>query len=106
MPRRDNARNPLEIRLRLESLPRRVSPITYYKRLLRCLDSGGDLALPDLWEVRVEWRNRNSRGRTRFWQDGEFSEVVADSAERGGFNSILRGAIQSRLNRVIREGKR
>jgi hypothetical protein len=96
MPRRDNRTNPLEIKTKAVSVPRSVSRKRYLQTLLKVIDNGADL--PRGWEVEIWWRNRLSRGSTRFWRSDDFVDAIADS--RSGFVSILRRAIVSKIRRL------
>lgn len=99
MARKDNARNPLQLKLRARSLPRGVTPRKYFGALLNHIKYGA--ALPESWEVEVGWRNPKTRaGRTKRWQYDDFENAVADSRE--GFNALLYDAIARRF----REAKR
>lgn len=94
MPKR---RNPLQLRVEALSLPKNVKPVRYLKELIRAVDTGEDLPLR--WDVRLHWRNPATRsGRTRYWQEDDFSAAVADSSS--GFNSMLRRLLVRQLVRA------
>jgi len=104
MARKDNRDNPLQIGLRVNALPKTITPKRYYTRLIQFITEGREL--PPSWDVQVQWRNRNTRhfaGNTTWkWKAGDFETVVSDSAGVGGFNSILLGVLQDRLRRFTR----
>lgn len=101
MPRKDNSDNPLQIRVQAVSLPKRTKAEKYLRRLIQSLDSAEPL--PDRWEVLIHWRNPNtSSGRSKFWQQGPFNEVLADSS--AGFGLIVRAALVRQLRGA--QGKR
>lgn len=96
MPRKDNNNNPLQIRIQAVSLPKRTSPRAYLQRLLRFVERGEPL--PSLWEVRLHWRNPNTRaGRTRNWQEDDFMNAIENS--RSGFVGIVRDSLVRQLRR-------
>lgn len=76
--------NPLQLRVRAVSLPKRLKPVTYLKTLIHSLDTGEPL--PSSWDVEIHWRNPKTRsGRTRHWQNDEFprrSRIPAQALER------------------------
>lgn len=104
MARRNNDNNPLQLSLRVNSLPKTITPKRYYTRLIQFITEGKEL--PPSWDVQVQWRNKGTRhfaGNTSWkWNAGDFETVVSDSADRGGFNSILLGVLQQRLEKFTR----
>ena len=102
MPRKDNRDNPLQIGLRVISLPK-VSPKRFHQRLIQFIDEGRPL--PSSWQVEVRWRNPKTKHRpqnaTWKWQTDDFESAVSESADRGGFNMILRDALVRRLRRFV-----
>lgn len=98
MARKDNENNPLQIKLRVDSLPKSVTPKKFYRRLIDVV--AGRAEMPSSWIVNVAWRNpKTKHGETKRWQEGDFETVVSDSADRGGFNQILQDALVRRLRR-------
>lgn len=99
MPRKDNSRNPLQLKLRARSLPKRVTPRQYFARLMEHIRFG--TPLPESWDVEVGWRNPGTRaGRTKRWQFDNFEDAVSDSRE--GFNALLYDAIERHFRRATR----
>lgn len=99
MARKDNANNPLQIRIEAISVPRGTKPRAYLSNLIRAIDGGYDL--PRGYEVRLHWRNPNTMdGKTKNWRSDDFVDAIADS--RPGFNDIVRNAIVKRLRRLPR----
>lgn len=101
MPRgRYRRTNPLEIRVVALRIPKsRVSPLGYLRALLQAVDTE---TLPRGWQVELHWRNREtSAGRTAEWQNGPWSEVLADSNANGlGFSTALRRILQRKIQEV------
>jgi hypothetical protein len=101
MPRKNNDNNPLQIKLRVDSLPKSVTPKRFYQRLMEFIRTGREL--PPRWEVSVAWRNPGTKRRpgntTYKWNSGDFETVVSDSRE--GFVSLLYGALSRRLRRMM-----
>jgi len=101
MPRKNNDNNPLQIRLRVESLPKSVKPKAYFRRLIQFITEGREL--PPAWDVRVMWRNPKTKhygyNRSWKWQEGDFETVVSDSRE--GFNALLHDALLRRYRRLV-----
>lgn len=99
MPRKNNDNNPLQIRLRVKSLPKYVTPRKLYQRLMQNISDGKDI--PESWDVEVWWRNpKTKHGQTKRWRSDDFASAVSESADRGGFNTILYDALSRRLRRV------
>jgi hypothetical protein len=100
MPRKNNDNNPLQIRLRVKSLPKSVTPAKLYRRLIQHLQNP-DISLPPLWDIEVWWRNPNTKhGLTRKWRSDDFESAVSGSRE--GFNMLLHDALVRRLRTVTR----
>lgn len=98
MPRKNNARNPLQVRLRARSLPKGTSPKKFYRRLIEHMTTGRPL--PSSWEVEIGWRNPGTiAGRTKHWQYDNFEDAVADSRE--GFNGLLHSVLVSQLRKLV-----
>ena len=98
MPRKNNDKNPLQIRLQTDSLPKSVTPKQYYRRLLEHIVKG--TPLPSKWEVNLSWRNPNTLlGRTKDWQTDDFESAIADS--RSGFVSIVHRELLKRYRRLV-----
>lgn len=86
--------NPLQLRVEALSLPKNLKPVRFLQTLIRSLDTGEDL--PASYDVAIHWRNPSTRsGRSRFWQDDEFSSAVADSS--AGFRTLLRRVLVRQL---------
>ena len=97
MPRKNNDKNPLQIKLRVESLPR-VSPKRYYQRLLQYITQGREL--PENWSIKVAWRNpKTKHGLTKRWREDDFESAVDGS--RDGFNALLHDALVRRLRKFL-----
>jgi len=97
MARKNNDNNPLQIKLRVNSLPKRVTPEIFYTRLIEAIQGKRDL--PPLWDVEIGWRNPGTRyGLTREWRYADFETVVSDSRE--GFNMLLLDVLVRRLRRM------
>src|SRR5215831_10005357 len=97
MPRKNNDNNPLQIRLRVKSLPKYVTPRKLYQRLMAVIKSGAEI--PESWDVEVWWRNpKTKHGLTRKWRSADFVTVVSDSRE--GFNALLYDALSRRMRRM------
>ena len=97
MARRNNDNNPLQIRLRVKSLPKYVTPRKLYQRLMKAIQEGSDI--PPSWDVEVWWRNPNTRhGLSRKWRSDDFVSAVADS--NAGFNALLHDALARRIRRL------
>lgn len=91
MRRKRNAR--IDIRVQALSVPDTMLRDDYFRALLRGMATG---TYPRGLEVELHWRNPETKhGRSREWQSGEFSEVVADSSE--GFSTVLRSMLRRRL---------
>ena len=101
MARKNNDNNPLQMKLRVESLPRNVKPRQYYERLMEHMTEG--TPLPSSWDVRIKWRNpgtkRSKLNRSWKWQEGDFETTVSDSAGVGAFNTVLYDALARALRR-------
>lgn len=88
--------NPLQIKIDVVSLPRRVKPETFHKRLLAAIDSGEDL--PRGWNVQISWRNPATKnGRTKNWQTDEFTDALSNSS--AGFRNVAKRAILNAMGR-------
>ena len=97
MARKNNDNNPLQIKLRVESLPKSVTPKRFHQRLIQFMKDGTEL--PSKWIVNIGWRNpKTHHGKTRQWQWDDFESAVSASGD--GFNSILLSVLQSRLRRM------
>ena len=97
MARKNNDNNPLQVRLRVDSLPKTVTPEIFHKRLIQFITEGREL--PYRWEVRVGWRNPGTKhGLTKKWRYADFETAVSDSRE--GFNMLLHDALLRRLRRI------
>lgn len=97
MARKNNDNNPLQVRLRVKSLPQYVTPRKLYQRLMQVIKDGRDI--PASWDVEVLWRNPKTRhGLTRKWRSDDFVSAVADSRE--GFNALLYDSLARRLRRI------
>lgn len=89
--------NPLQMRVEAISLPKNITPERYIKKLIQVADSGEDL--PRDWDVRLHWRNPETRsGRSRFWQEDDFSQAIVDSS--AGFYRLLRSMLVNKLRQV------
>jgi len=99
MPRKNNDNNPLQIRLRVKSLPKSVTPKKLYQRLIENIREGRPL--PPLWDVELWWRNpKTKHGLTKTWRSDDFESAVSDSRE--GFNMLLFDALSRKLRKVSR----
>lgn len=97
MPRKSNENNPLQIKIKVNSLPRNVSPKRFNQRLLDVIDEGADL--PSSWDVEIFWRNPKTRhGLTKRWRSDDFVSAIFES--RSGFVSIIRSALVRRLRKL------
>lgn len=97
MARKNNLKNPLQISLRAESLPKSVSPAKYLRRLLLNIQTG--TPLPYGWDVTLGWRNpKVHAGRSKRWQYSDFESAIAESSD--GFNSIVATAIIRKLRKL------
>jgi hypothetical protein len=97
VPRKNNDNNPLQIRLRVNSLPKRVTPEMFHRRLIEVLKGKRDL--PPLWDVEIGWRNPGTKhGLTKKWRYADFETAVSDSRE--GFNVLLYDVLVRRLRRI------
>jgi len=96
MARKNNDNNPIKLSLRVNSLPKNITPKRYYSRLIQFITDGREL--PKSWNVEIGWRNpKTHHGLTRLWRWDDFESAVSDSRE--GFNSILLAVLQDRLKR-------
>ncbi len=87
--------NPLELKIRMVSLPRKTKSLTYWQTLLRALDSGAEL--PRGWDVEISWRNPMTRsGVTKKWRSDAFADAVNES--RAGFITGVRDMIVSKID--------
>lgn len=99
MPRRSNINNPLQLRIQAVSLPKRMTPEKYLRRLIQAIDTGE--ALPRTWDVQLHWRNPGTRvGVTKRWRKDAFLDAIQES--RAGFVDIVRGELVARLRRIKR----
>jgi hypothetical protein len=97
MARKNNDNNPLQIKVRVNSLPKSVSPKRFLQRLMEHIKD--DRPLPSLWDVEVGWRNPGTKyGLTKKWRYDDFESAVSDSRE--GFNALLYSALAQRLLRL------
>src|SRR5262245_43007237 len=97
MARKDNSRNPLQLRIEAVSVPKSVRPETYVQRLMDTITEGREL--PSQWDVRLHWRNPGVKhGLTRRWRVDSFEDAVRES--RSGFNSILLWTLESMMHKV------
>jgi len=95
--RKNNDNNPLQIKLRVNSLPKSITPKKFYRRLMAVIKEGRDL--PPSWDVEIYWRNPGTRhGLTKRWRSDDFVSAVSDSRE--GFNAILYDVLSRRLRRM------
>lgn len=96
MPRKDNSKNPLEIRIEAISVPRRMTPEKYLKALLKTTRTGADL--PRGLEVEIHWRNPNTKkGNTKHWRSDEFQDALSESTP--GFRGVVYESILKQLRR-------
>lgn len=103
MPRKDNENNPLQIRVRVISLPKSVTPKAFHQRLIQVITEGR--SLPWSWQVEVGWRNPGTKhGLTKKWRFDDFESAVSDSRE--GFNMLLHDALMRRLRRIMEGWRR
>lgn len=96
MSRKDNSRNPLQIRIEALSIPARMRqrPDLYLKSLLNHVRRGEDL--PRGMEVAIHWRNpRTKHGLTKRWREDDFESAIADSS--AGFRMIVEQSILKKL---------
>jgi hypothetical protein len=97
MPRKDNSKNPLQIKLRARSLPKRVTVETYHRRLLQFIHEGKPL--PAGWDVEISWRNPATKhGATKRWRSDDFESAILES--RDGFVKAVAVALSRRLRRM------
>ena len=96
MPR--DRENPLQIRLKINRLPKSVGPEAAFKRMLQAIDNREPL--PQGWDVQVIWRNPQSHGYSGGWNPEAFDDCVESS--RDGFNDILAQLCQNNLNGIRR----
>lgn len=97
MPRKDNSRNPLQLRIQAVSVPKTIKPEQYLERLKEVITEGREL--PYGWDVRLHWRNPGVKyGQSKRWRYDNFFDAVTES--RKGFNNILLWTIEAQLERV------
>lgn len=98
MPRKSNANNPLQMKLRVNNLPKNVSAKRFHQRLIQHIVQGDPL--PSSWDVEIGWRNPNTKhGRTKRWQYDDFENAIADSRE--GFVNLVHAVLVRRLRRMV-----
>lgn len=96
MPRKDNSKNPLEIRIEAISVPRRMTPEKYLKALLKTAKTGAPL--PRGLEVDIHWRNpKTKKGKTKHWREDDFQEALLESS--AGFRGVVYQSILRQLRR-------
>lgn len=97
MPRRTgNTENPLQLRIQVISVPKKMTPEQYLRSLLRSLETG---TLPRGVNVELHWRNPATQyGRTKNWQSDEFLTAMSESSE--GFTTAVHDMIVRKLNQI------
>ena len=96
--RKNNNNNPLQVKLKVLSLPKGVSAKRFNQRLIEHIDEGRPL--PRSWDVEISWRNpKTKHGATKRWRSDPFEDAIADS--RSGFVSLMRDVLVRRLRRLV-----
>jgi hypothetical protein len=97
MPRKNNDNNPLQLGVRVKSVPKYATPKRVYQRLIQHMTEGKPL--PPNWDIEVRWRNpKTKHGKTKRWQSDDFESAVDNSRE--GFNALLHEGLVRKLRRL------